>query len=159
MRAFLMTVFLIGSLGAAVAADTNSVTNSVTGRVIKTLPFLLDKQGQDSTSPSLFDRDAYQAQLRERPKTVSGIRIDVQWKAVKSPDEKLKVRVEARGVAPDGTPTLKVFETEVAAGKYSRWTKFTLTGDPYTKFGSLVAWRSTLWNGDALLGEQKSFLW
>jgi hypothetical protein len=153
MRAFLMVVFLIGSLGAALAADT------VTGRVIKTLPFLLDKQGQDSTSPSLFDRDAYQAQLREHLKNVSGIRIDVQWKAVKAPAEKLKIRVEARGVALDGTPSMRTLETEVSAGRFSHWTKFTLTGDDYKKFGSLVAWRATLWNGDTLLGEQKSFLW
>jgi hypothetical protein len=153
MRAFLITFFLIGSLGTALAADT------VTGRVIKTLPFLLNKQGQDSTSPSLFDRDAYQAQLREHMTNVSGVRIDVQWKAVKAPAEKLKVRVEARGVALDGTPSLKIFETDVAAGRFSHWTKFTLTGDAYKKFGSLVAWRATLWNGDALLGEQKSFLW
>ena len=153
MRVFLMAIFLTGSLGAAFAADT------VTGRVIKTLPFLLDKQGLDSTSPSLFDRDAYQAQLREHQKEVTGVRFDVQWKATKAAGEKLKIRVQVRGVALDGTPGLKTFETEVSAGTFSRWTKFTLTGDEYKKFGSVVAWRATLWNGDDLLGEQKSFLW
>jgi hypothetical protein len=153
MRVFLLAVFLIGSLGSALAAD------AVTGRVIKMLPFLLDQQGRDSTSPSLFDRDAYQARLREHLKDVSGVRFDVQWKAVKSTDEKLKIRVEARGVSKDGSPRLQTFEAKVSAGRFNRWTKFTLTGDEYKKFGSVVAWRATLWNGDTLLGEQKSFLW
>ena len=72
MRAFLMVVFLVGSLGSVFAAD------AVTGRVIKLLPLLLDKQGQDSTSPSLFDRDAYQAHLRENPTNVFGVRFDGQ---------------------------------------------------------------------------------
>jgi hypothetical protein len=148
-----MTFFLLGSLGSVFAAE------AVTGRVIKTLPFLLDRHGEDSISPSLFDRDAYQVQLREHTNEISGVRFDVQWKAVKAADEKLKVRVEARGIAKDGAPKLKTFESEVAAGTFSQWTKFTLAGDDYKKFGSVVAWRATLWNGDQLLGEQKSFLW
>jgi hypothetical protein len=155
MRAFLMTMFLLGSLGSVFAADTNAVT----GRVLKTLPFLLDLHGEDSISPSLFDRDAYQVRLRERTNEITGVRFDVQWKAVKVADEKLKVRVEARGVAKDGTPKLKTFESEVTAGTFSKWTKFIFAGDDYKKFGSVVAWRTTLWNGDELLGEQKSFLW
>ena len=153
MRLFLLTLFLIASLGSAMAGD------AVTGRVLKTLPFFLDKQGYDSTSPSLFDRDAYQAHLREHTNEVFGVRIDVQWKATKSSDEKLKVRVEARAVGLDGAPRLKTFEANVSAGRFSRWTKFTLMGEDYKKFGSVVAWRATLWNGDDLLGEQKSFLW
>jgi hypothetical protein len=153
MRAFLMMCFLLGSLGIVFASD------AVTGRVIKTLPLLLDTNGVDSLSPSLFDRDAYQLHLRESSNFVSGVRFDVQWKAVKAADEKLKIRVEARGVAPDGTPKLKTFESEVTAGTFSRWTTFTFAGDDYKNFGSVVAWRSTLWNGDQLLGEQKSFLW
>jgi hypothetical protein len=144
---------LIASLGPAFATD------AVTGRVLKMLPFLLDLQGRDSTSPSLFDRDAYQARLRQHLKEVSGVRFDVQWKATKAPDSQLKVRVEARGVSADGSPRLKTFAAQVTAGTFSRWTKFTLAGDDYKQFGSVVAWRATLWNGDHLLGEQKSFLW
>jgi hypothetical protein len=34
-----------------------------------------------------------------------------------------------------------------------------VTGDEYKKLGELVAWRVTLWDGDKLLAEQKSFLW
>lgn len=152
MRAFWILCCLIGCLGSTSA-------DPVTGRVIKLLPFLLDQQGRDSTSPSLFDRDAYQVYLREHPKEISGLRIDVQWKALKAPDEKLKIRVEARGVRPDGSPVLKTFESPVVAGTFSCWTRFNLAGETYQQFGSLVAWRATLWNGDQLLGEQKSFLW
>ena len=34
-----------------------------------------------------------------------------------------------------------------------------LEGEEYKKFGELVAWRVTLWDGDKQVGEQKSFLW
>jgi hypothetical protein len=54
---------------------------------------------------------------------------------------------------------LKTYEAEVTAGTFSRWTQFLMTGDEYKKFGMVVAWRATLWNGDTLLSEQKSFLW
>jgi len=153
MRAFLLMLFLLGSTGSIFAADV------VTGRVIKLLPFLLDQQGRDSTSPSLFDRDAYQAHLRGHTNEVSGVRFDVQWKAVKATAEKLKVRVEVRGVGEGGTPRLKTFEAGVAAGFFSKWTTFTLAGGDFKDFGAVVAWRATLWNGQQLLGEQKSFLW
>jgi hypothetical protein len=153
MRVFWILCCLIGSLGFAAAAE------SVTGRVIKLLPLYLDKDARDSTSPSLFDRDAYQAYLRQHPKEIAAVRFDVQWKAVKTSDEKLKIRVEVRGVSRDGSPVLRTFESPVVAGFFSRWTEFSLAGDSYQKFGSVVAWRATLWNADQLLGEKKSFLW
>ena len=53
-----MILLLLGSLSAASASD------AVTGRVVKVLPLLLDLKGQDAISPSLYDRDAYQAYLR-----------------------------------------------------------------------------------------------
>jgi hypothetical protein len=153
MRAVWIMCCWIVSLGCAVASGP------VSGRVIKLLPFVLDIQGRDSISPSLFDRDAYQLYLRQHPQNISAIRLDVQWKAVKAPDEKLKIRVEVRGVSHDGSPTLKTFEAPVVAGIFSHWSKFSLSGDAYHHFGSLVAWRATLWNGEELLGEEKSFLW
>lgn len=156
MRVFLLILFLLGSSGFVFAAEA---TNTVTGHVLKVLPLLLDKQGQDSDSPSLFDRDVYQMQLREHTNEISGVRIDVQWKASKSPDENLKIRVEARGGGTNGVPQLKIFETPVTRSFFSTWSGFTLAGNAYKKFGPLVAWRATLWNGDVLLSEQKSFLW
>ena len=153
MRALWILCGLMVSLGPAVAAGP------VSGRVLKLLPLLLDQQGRDSTTPSLFERDAYQLYLQEHPKLIAAVRFDVQWKAVEVPDEKLRLRVELRGIAPGGSPTLKTFESPVIAGWFSRWTEFNLEGDAYRKFGSVVAWRATLWNGDQLLGAQKSFLW
>ena len=153
MRAFWICCFLIVALGSAAA------TVPVTGRVIKLLPFFLDQQGRDSTTPSLFDRDAYQVYLRQHPKEISAIRFDVQWKARKAADEKLKIRVEVRGISRDGSPVIKTFESPVVAVVFSRWTKFSLDGDGYHQFGSVVAWRATLWNEDQLIGAQQSFLW
>src|SRR5438876_12384074 len=53
---------------------------SATGRVIKVLPEFLDLQGRSSLAPSLYERDAYQAVLREHPERRAGIRFYVQWK-------------------------------------------------------------------------------
>jgi len=64
--------------------------DAVTGKVVKVLPFFLDAQGRIAKSPSLFDRDVYQAYLREHTNEVSGVRFDVLWKAGKSADEKNK---------------------------------------------------------------------
>jgi len=45
------------------------------------------------------------------------------------------------------------------AGRFRSWTALPLAGNDYQRFGRVVAWRATLWNGDQLLSEQKSFLW
>jgi hypothetical protein len=153
MRALLILFLTLGLFTAASAAD------AVTGRIVKVLPFFLDAQGRDAKSPSLFDRDAYQAQLRAHTNEISALRFDVQWKAAKSAGDKLKLRVELRGVGEGGVPKLKTLETEVTPGTFSHWTNLTLAGDDYKTFGSVVAWRATLSNGDTLLGEEKSFLW
>ena len=150
MRLMLIALLVLGSY-ACLAAD------AVSGRVIKVLPFLIDTNGLVAKSPSLFDRDAYQAYLLAHTNDISGMRFDVQWKADKSPD--LKVRVELRGVGATNMPTTKTLETTVKPGTFSKWTEFTLTGDDYKNVGSVVAWRATLWNGDAQIGEQQSFLW
>ena len=151
MRRLLIACLIFGSF-TVLAAD------AVTGRIIKVLPLLLDAQGRDATSPSLFDRDAYQFFLRDHASQVSAIRYDVQWKAVKT-GEMLKLRVELRGIGEGGVPKLKTLETEVTPGTFSQWTSLTLGGEDYKKFGSAVAWRASLWAGDRHLGEQKSFLW
>jgi len=150
MRRLLTVLALFASFASFAAA---------TGEVVKVLPFLLDTHGQIAKSPSLFDRDAYQAYLREHTNEVSGIRYDVLWKAGKSAGEKLKLRVELRGVGEAGTPKSKVLEAEVAPGTFSSWTEIKFAGDDYKNFGAIVAWRATLWSGADQLSEQKSFLW
>jgi hypothetical protein len=128
--------------------------------VLKVLPLLLNRKGQDALSPSLFDRDAYQAYLRDHTNEIAAVRYDVLWKATGPKDARLKIRVEVRAIAPDGTPVLKNVEaTEPRPGYFGHWTSFKLTGADYLNIREAVAWRATLWAGDQLLSEQKSFLW
>ena len=92
MRRLLVIWLLLGSLSAAFAAD------AVSGRVVKVLPLFLDLKSRDAVSPSLYDRDAYQAYLRQHTNEISAIRFDVLWKASNAKGAKLKLRVELRGV-------------------------------------------------------------
>ena len=153
MRVFSILLLTLGLVVSAHAAD------AVTGCVHKVLPFLVDQQGRIALSPSLFDRDAYQAQLRQHTNQVSAIRYDVLWSASHVGDTKLKLRLELRGVDTARQPKLKTMETEVTPGFFRKWTTFTLSGEEYKTFGGITAWRATLWNGTQMIGEEKSFLW
>jgi hypothetical protein len=134
--------------------------DAATGRVIKVLPHFLDREGRHALSPSLYERDAYQAQLRRHPEARSGVRFDIQWKARGAVYAPLRLRVELNGTAKGDRPSQTVLETEVKPGGwFSHWSSLPLTGEAYRKFGDVTAWRVTLWEGDRLLGEQKSFLW
>jgi hypothetical protein len=145
---FWLTVALLISVAAPASAAS--------AKILKVLPHYLDLQGRHSINPSLYDRDAYQAQLRRNPKLRSGLRFDVQWRSVeKSP---LKLRVEMRGSkAKELTQT--VLEQSVGQTTFSKWTTLTLSGEDYQKFGDLAAWRATLWQDGKLISEEKSFLW
>lgn len=129
------------------------------GAIKKVLPFYLDIEGRQSLSPSLYERDAYQAQLRANPEQISGLRFDVLWKGPRRTE--LTVRVELRGSRSNETTraTIEAPLRYTGAGVFSRWSSVTLTGDKYQQFGELVAWRATLWWRDKLLAEERSFLW
>ncbi len=167
MRRFLLIAVLLGSWAAAAGAyDAFSDANRAaaapaapTGRVVKVLPVFLDLKGHDAVSPSLFDRDAYQAYLRQHTNEISAIRFDVLWKASNAKGAQLKLRAELRGIGEHSLPRQAILETEVTPKFFRSWTPLTLGGGDLKTFGSLVAWRVTLWNGAQLLGEQKSFLW
>ncbi len=149
--------FFLTLLCCLLAAPSFAIAGS--GRVLKVLPHFLDAQGRHSLSPSLYDRDAYQAFLRHHPERRSGLRFDVQWKA-RGFDTPLKLRIELRGTAKGDLPSQVVLDQEVKPdGWFSHWTALSLMGEEYRKFGDVTAWRVTLWDGDQLLGEQKSFLW
>jgi hypothetical protein len=150
MRALWILLLTLGFFVTAHAA---------TGRVVKVLPFFLDQQGQIAKSPSLFDRDAYQAELRDHPEMISGIRYKVLWSARHADGAALKLRVELRGTGTNGLPNFKSLETGVKPGFFSKWEELTIAGGEYQAFKSVTAWRATLWDGNRLLGEQKSFLW
>ena len=152
MRALLILLAALGLFSTVQAADATR------GRVIKVLPVFLDRQGRDATTPSLFDRDAYQAFLRLHTNQISAVRYNVLWKA-KPGGGKIVLRTELRGVDGAGLPKLTKLEAEVTPKSFSQWSHLTLEGAAYEKFGAAVAWRVTLWDGDQLLSEQKSFLW
>jgi hypothetical protein len=153
MRALCVFLLTLGLFATVHAAD------SVTGRVIKVLPLLLDQNGRVALSPSLFDRDAYQARLHANTNLVSGIRYDVLWSASHAEDARLTVRVELRGTGTNNLPKLKTLETDVQPGWFRTWTDLSLNGAEYREFSAITAWRATLWKGGQLLAEDKSFLW
>ena len=154
-----MRRLFIRVLAALLCAGTFSAS-AATGRVVKVLPHFLDLKGRHSLSPSLYDRDAYQAQLRQHPELRSALRFDVHWRA-SGVTGKLKLRAELRGTAHGNLPGEHTIETELGRGKsaISRWSSLALAGEDYKNFGEVTAWRVTLWDGEQLLGEQKSFLW
>jgi hypothetical protein len=146
----LLTVLCLGIFPAGAA----------TGRVIKMLPFFIDLEGKHMRSPNLYDRDNYQVYLRKHPAERSGMRFDVQWKTKGKISAPLKVKLELRGGVRGGPPLQLTLEVEAKPSRwFSTWTSLPLLGDDYKKFGEVIAWRATLWEGDQLIGEQKSFLW
>ena len=128
-------------------------------RIIKVLPHYVDLQGRHAVSPSLFERDAYQAMLRQNPLKQGGRQFDIQWKARKRAGRTLQLRLElvtihhAKGspftVDLDATPT----------GTFHRWKRVKLDKALSDRLGEIIAWRVTLREGGAELSEKKSFLW
>ena len=153
MRRLILLCLLGCALGGSYSAS------AAIGKVNKVLLHFLDAEGRHSLSPSLFDRDAYQARLRQHPELRSGIRFDVNWRVRSAKPSAFKLKVELRGMAKGNLPRLKTLEQDVKGGVSSRWTSIQLDGDAYKEYGEVTAWRVTLWDGEQLLGEQKSFLW
>lgn len=131
---------------------------AATGKIVKVLPHFLDKQGRHTLHPSLFERDEYQSQLRRTPELRSTMRFDIQWKA-KNPTGPLRLRVEARGKQTPAPKPL-VLERELPkASRFSKWTPIPISPAEFAQLGEVVAWRVSLWDGEQLVAEQKSFLW
>lgn len=125
--------------------------------LIKVLPHYLDQQGRSALAPSLYDRDAYQAQLRQDSARRTGLRFDVQWRSADR--EGLILQVEARGVVSNQVTQVRLYEPLPVGGRFSRWSEVRLDGPRYRELGELTAWRASLWQGTNLLAEQRSFLW
>ena len=154
MRRFLIWLAVAGGLALAVSAP------AATGRVIKVLPQFLDLKGRNSLTPSLYERDLYQSTLLRNTNQCSGMRFNVEWRARGEAAAPLKIQVELRGVARGDFPKQLVLERSVKSGGwFSHWAVFKLVGEEYKDFGQVTAWRVRLWEGNKLLGEQKSFLW
>ena len=135
------------------------VVNAGSAKVIKVLPHFLDLKGRTSVNPSLFDRDAYQNELRSDPAKRSALRFDVQWKAPYYDYDALALRIETRGIK-GRVPTTNTLERPLRlSGTFSHWTALKMSGETYENFGELIAWRATLVSGTNVVAEQKSFLW
>ena len=149
LRTFMMVGILCVCAGSVRAASA---------RIIKMLPHYLDQQGRHTVDPSLFERDAYQQELKLNPERVSGMRFDVQWNGKGLANQLIKVRLEVRG---NKTPprTVETFEQEVKARRLSQWSSLRVSGEDFKRTGKIVAWRVSLWQGETMLAEQKSFLW
>ncbi len=144
--------FLLLWLGSAL------VLQAAAARIFKVLPHYLDAAGRHTLSPSLYERDAYQAQLRANPARRSALRFDIHWKAPAGKD--FTLRLEARGGRASAEPRQITLETTVRRkGWFGKWNALTLEGQAYQDFGELISWRATLWDGGQLMAEQTSFLW
>lgn len=129
-------------------------------RVLKVLPHYLDAKGLHALSPSLFERDAYQAHLKDHPEEVSTMRFDVHLRLHDSDLTDVTVRVEARFGKGDSIETLKsIAPMKKPKWGKRRWTSITLDKEAFDATAQLIAWRVTLWQGDTKLDTQTSFLW
>ncbi len=145
----LVLAFLLMGIASVHAAEV---------KILKVLPLHLDLKGRHALSPSLFDRDAYQSQLKRNPALRSALKLEIQWKAPKKSGE-AEIRVELRGSSPTGTDTVTLKETAQPTGLFSKWKSVKLEGEAFKKFGELLAWRVTIWQGGQQVAEQRSFLW
>jgi len=108
-------------------------------------------------NPSLYERDAYQARLRTHASERAGLKFDIQWRA---PDTgKLKLLVELRGALSNRVTTARLELPLAKGGRFTHWSTAAVPAGDYPKFGELLAWRVTLWNGTNFLANQNSFLW
>lgn len=146
-----LSIFLVSAL-----ALTGSAAEP---RVQKVLPFYLDAKGRQSLSPSLYDRDAYQAILRKNPTERSGLCFDVQWKAESPSSDALRIRIEVRGAQGQKLNVVTLEEKARPGGVFGNWTRLTLSGEEFKTLGEVVAWKATIWDGETQVAEHKSFLW
>ena len=145
--AFQVAAFLTVASGAFAA----------TGRIVKVLPQFVDLQGRIALNPSLYERDAYQAQLRLHPEQRSALRFAVQWGSRDT--SRLLLKVELRGNRGKNGTTATIESPVRYRGIFTTWSNASISGEAYKNFGELSAWRATLWDGEQLVAEQKSFLW
>ena len=148
LRTILLLLALMLTIPAAHAGSA---------KVLKVLPHYLDEKGRMALNPSLYARDAYQAYLRQNPEKRSGVKFDVNWRGRGLGE--LKLRLELRGARGQGPTTVTLEETVGSSGWFPKWTTLRFTDAQWKAFGELTAWRATLWSGDKMVAEQKSFLW
>jgi hypothetical protein len=127
------------------------------GKIHKVLPHFIDKEGRHTLSPSLYERDAYQARLRNNPEQRAGLRFDVHWKGPNS--SALKLRIDLRGTKTNEATSVAVEMPVTPPKLFGKWSAVTVRGADYNRLGELRSWRAALLDGDQVLDEQRSFLW
>jgi hypothetical protein len=146
-------IFLLTAVAFVGTASAQSA------KIVKVLPHFVDAKGRHSLAPSLYERDAYQDELRKNPEKRASIRYDVQWKASRI-TRPVVMRVELRGSDKSKRPKAFQTEREVTPKRFgSTWTAVGLQSTEFAQFQEILAWRITVWDGDKMLAEQKSFLW
>lgn len=157
-RAPLWTIVLLALLVPAPATWAAPSASSVPSvRLVKVLPHYVDKQNRIALSPSLYERDAYQAHLRKNPSEQGGMRFDVQWKS--GITNRFLLRLELRGNKGNIGTSATLEQPVKYTGFINTWSKLVLSPDAHARLGELSAWRATMWDGPKLVAEQKSFLW
>ncbi len=126
-------------------------------KITKVLPHLLDREGRHTLSPSLYERDAYQAHLRTHPEEVGGMRFHVRWSVSHDLAAGLRLRIELRCTGQPGIVTLE--QTVQRRPWYDRWSSVRLDDETFARLGHLIAWRVSLWRGPQRIADQQSFLW
>lgn len=148
--------FLWVGLGAALLAAVP--LRAAADRVVKVLPHYLDTAGRHALSPSLFERDAYQAILRAHPEKRGGLRFDVQWKARRVPGQTRLLRLElVSATHPRGQPL--VVETPLPEKRARGWTALKLDAPTERALGDWTAWRVSLVVDGREVSSRQSFLW
>ena len=151
MRTFLSLFLALLGLTRVLASEP---------KIIKVLPHLLDAEGRHMLSPSLYERDAYQAILRKNPSLVSGIRYDIRWRGTLPKNRPIHLRLYLRTLSRD-KPDPVILEQELKPGWFpgSHWTGLKLTGTDYRSVSEIQSWKAELLDGDKVVAHQESFLW
>ena len=155
-RPWVVLCLLFAILPVFAAPPTTPPAPSV--RIKKVLPHYLDKQGKHTLSPSLLERDAYQAELRASPKQRGGMQFDILVSTL-PPANDLKLKLDARGSGDAGSTAVTLERSLAKQDRFHRWLVLKFSDADYAKLGNLTAWRATLVQGDTIISEQKSFLW
>lgn len=127
--------------------------------IVKVLPHLLDLRGRASLAPGLFQRDAYQGQLRKDPNQVSGMRFNIQWRAKGVPTKELVLKVWLKTSGRSPNDPLELTAPVDGNRRWGRWSAVPYDGKLFTDHGQVLAWKVELRRGETPLATQTSFLW
>jgi len=145
-------------LVAGLLVGSESMQAASTSRIVKVLRHYLDQEGRHALSPSLLDRDAYQAQLRDHPEQVSGLRFDVQLRLKSKEVGNYRLRVEIRHGKGAQVGTFRK-DLEIQRKRRSQWAKIPILDEDFAQLNEVIAWRVLLLDGEAEVNTLESFLW